>query len=274
MKRIVAGIIAGGILLAGCSVNVSENDDGSTKIGLDVEKEEKVVRKASEVEATGEPIPFDEFDILRNDLDAYQNRPFEDVPVHIDNIERHSDHSIVRASGLSTTFVLLVDSNELDFEEDDHGYLSGIVADDVDMDYISFGTVIKGAFKSFEKMSEMDFSKPNHTLYEINQTKNNAGMEGTIESILVGDNFTVISYDYTLTEEYAGKDVFFHVKQNGAEINSVRYSTVNLQDQLDENQRIFVDLDVTQPFELELEIFQFGSLKDPIEPLVFEINGL
>ncbi|MGM8216613.1 hypothetical protein ACLIA0_13725 [Bacillaceae bacterium W0354] len=243
-----------------------------------MEREEQVLRKASEVNAVGEPIPFDEFDILENDTEAYQNRPFENVPVHIDYIERHSDHSIIRAIGLSTYFVLLIDSSDIDLEVGDHGYLSGVVASDVDMSYTALGNIVKGAFKNFDKISEMEYHNPNLTEHGINQTKSNAVVEGTVESILAGDNFTVVYYDYNVTGDYSDF-AMFTVKQDGKEIEPVHYSNVGLHEKLDEYNEIFVDLDVTKPFEIEIrDTLSMSEERDFTEeelaPLIFQFNGL
>lgn len=280
MKKILAIILAGGIVLAGCSFNISENEDGSTKVKIDVEKEEKETRKASEVEAVGDVIRFDEFDILLNEVEAYQNRPFENVPVHIDNVDRYSDHSIVRAKysddSTSVTFVLRLDTNQLDFEEGDHGYLSGVVATDIEIDYPVIYS-IPSAFKNFDKVTEMEFHNPNLREIDVNQTKNTDKFEASIEKIVTGDLFTVIHYNKEyLFEDNSGYHISFKVYQNGNEFSGVHRSNFGLETDIEGEHQILPDLDVSQPFKIVFEISNIYSnpfKQEELNPIEFEFNG-
>jgi len=277
MKKLLTVLFAGVLILSACGVDVVENDDGSTSVKLNVEKE---LRKASEIEAQGDPIPFDEFDILKNDRDVYQNRPIENVPVHIGAIERYSDHSIVNATyedeNGKTTFVLLVDDNNIDFEKGDHGLLSLVVADDIDTDYLTISS-IKGAFKGFEEMSEMEFHNPNYQEYDIDDTKSNALIETTIEKIVSGDNFTIIYYDY---ETDRNPIYSFDVIQNGEELEEIYFRSTGLETELEGNYRIYSDLNVNEPFEIVIEKLEMNHVylsqfdEDEIQPIKYEYSGI
>ena len=279
MKKLLTVLFASVLFLSACGVDVVENEDGSTSVNLNVEVEEKEVRKASEIEAEGEPIPVEEFDILNNDRDAYQNRPIENVPVHISSIDRYSDHSIIIASYEDekgqTTFVLLIDDNNVGFEEGDHGLISLVVADDIDTDYLTFSSV-KGAFKGFEKMSEMEFHNPNHQEIEVNETKSNALVEATIEKIVAGDEFAIIHYNY---ETDRNPIISFDVIQNGVELETTPFYMTGLETEFEGEYKIYADLNIDEPFEIIVEknesnyvyLSQFDE--GELQPLSFEYAG-
>lgn len=283
MKKILLGSLLGAVVLAGCSAEIAE-ENGKTTVSVKVDKEEQQKRGLSEIMAEGSPIPFTEFDIVKNDSQAYQNRPFEDVPVEIMNVNRFSDHSIVRSEykvdNISVHFTLLVDGNELDFQQGDYGYLSGIVADDVDMDSLYGILSIKGAFTGFNKVDELEFKNPNLRTVEVNQTKRNDYLAGTVERMITGDNFTVVYYSYTGVEE--GQEVRtagLRAYSNGEELTRTSLHTLGVRTELEGQYNVYAKLDTTQPFHIEIQGWpEFAERKQyankNTDPLVFEFDSL
>lgn len=279
MKKVLAGLLIGSIMLSGCS---PAETDSEVKTKVSANKEEQPKRKPSEIKAKGDVIPSTEFEILKNDAAAYQNRPFE-VPVEIKNVEKYSDHTDIRAeykepgdNGELVSFTLTMVGNQIDFEEGDYGYLSGVVADDVETEALAIMSV-KGAFKAFEKTDELTIKNPNQTTIEVNQTLTNDYFSATVERIVKGDNFTVIFYTFKSVE--AGKEPLNYAAlktyQNGQLIQPDSLSKLGVITEFEGHYVVYTNLDINQPFEVEIESRpDFMTRKSyagkNIEPLVFD----
>ncbi|GAA0317417.1 hypothetical protein GCM10008967_05000 [Bacillus carboniphilus] len=283
MKKLIAGALLGSALLTGCSVELSEGEaDGTVNVKVNAPEEEPK-RTVSEVTAEGELISFDEFDILKNDSDAYQNRPFEKVPVHITSVDRKAEQTLILAeykedkeNGNTVSFALYMDGNKVDFEEGDHGYLSGIVANDVENEFFVIMSV-ESVFTGFEPIDEIVFHNPNLVEYDINQTMSNDYVSVTVERIVSGDKFTIVYYSFEGGEEevsYAYANAF----SNGQEVKKTYYGNVGMETEIEENHEMYEGLDIAQPFRIEingsLDMFKRKAYTDKnVEDLVFEFDG-